>query len=85
MTVVSLSSARTLATEIALFGVLFRAKDPCLPLERRDSLWGEKLAMQFQLNVLDILKIIGVPFHVMQNLIKPDKNVSCLSDCLTQV
>lgn len=59
-----------MATEIALQEVLFRAKDPCLPLERRDSLWGGQLVMQCQLDVWGMFEIIGVPFHVMQSLTK---------------
>lgn len=35
--------ASTVATELALQEVLFRAQDPCLPLERRDSLGGNLL------------------------------------------
>lgn len=61
-----------MATELALQEVLFRAQDLCLPLERRDSLGGQ-LVMQYQLDVLGTFEIIGVPFHVMQDLTKAGK------------
>lgn len=52
--------ARTVATELALQEVLFRAQDPCLPLERRDSLGGQ-LVMQCQIHWVH-LRLLVFPF-----------------------
>lgn len=69
MTVISLSSRPELCYRNSI--LKHGKKDPCLPLERWDSLWGwVELAMQFQLDVFDVFETIGVPFHVMQDLIK---------------